>query len=163
KHYTNEFCILVGESNQGRKGTSAGRVRQIFETVDPDWILKRTDGGLSSGEGLIWKVRDPIYAVKNGEREVLDEGENDKRLLCTESEMAQALTVMQRPGNTLSRTVRDLWDRGNVGTMTKNSPARTTGAHVSIVGHITPDELRRLLDNTSATNGFANRFLFACV
>jgi hypothetical protein len=38
-----------------------------------------------------------------------------------------------------------------------------TVAHVSIVGHVTVDELRRYLDRTEAGNGFANRFLWACV
>jgi Protein of unknown function (DUF3987) len=47
--------------------------------------------------------------------------------------------------------------------MTKNTPARATGALVSIIGHITTDELRRYLDRTEAGNGFANRFLYLCV
>lgn len=163
KHYTNEFVVLVGQSSKGRKGTSAGRIRQLFDVADPEWVRDHTGGGLSSGEGLIWEVRDPIYKMVKGEEELQDKGVTDKRLLCTETEFAQALTVMQRTGNTLSRTVRDLWDRGNVRSMTKNSPAKTTGAHVSIVGHITTDELRGLLDNVSVMNGFANRFMFGCV
>jgi DNA replicative helicase MCM subunit Mcm2 (Cdc46/Mcm family) len=47
--------------------------------------------------------------------------------------------------------------------MTKNSEARATGAHVSIIGHITKDELRRLLTETESANGFGNRFLWAAV
>src|SRR5882672_11360552 len=47
--------------------------------------------------------------------------------------------------------------------MTKNSPARATGAHISIIGHITKDELLRLLDKTEAANGFGNRHLWVCV
>jgi hypothetical protein len=39
---------------------------------------------------------------------------------------------------------------------------RATGAHVSVIGHITADELRRYLDRTEAANGLANRFLFVC-
>ena len=163
RHYTNEFLVLVGQSSKGRKGTSAGRIRQVFDVADPEWVKVHTGGGMSSGEGLIWEVRDPIYKMKDGQEELVDKGVSDKRLLCTETEFAQALTVMQRAGNTLSRTVRDLWDRGNVRSMTKNSPAKTTGAHVSIVGHITAGELRTLLDSTSAMNGFANRFMFGCV
>jgi hypothetical protein len=48
-------------------------------------------------------------------------------------------------------------------TITKHSPTRATQAFISIVGHITVEELRRTLDETSMANGFANRFLFACV
>jgi hypothetical protein len=42
--------------------------------------------------------------------------------------------------------------------ITKNSPGRATDAHISIIGHITRDELRRLLTETESANGFANRF-----
>jgi hypothetical protein len=47
--------------------------------------------------------------------------------------------------------------------MTKHSPLRATGAHISIIGHITIDELRARLTRTEAANGFANRFLFPLV
>jgi hypothetical protein len=47
--------------------------------------------------------------------------------------------------------------------LTKNNPAKATGAHVSIVGHITQDELLRYLENTEAANGFGNRFLWFSV
>jgi len=47
--------------------------------------------------------------------------------------------------------------------MTKTSAAQASETHISIIGHITIDELRRALDETSMVNGFANRFLFACV
>ena len=47
--------------------------------------------------------------------------------------------------------------------LTKNSRAEATGAHVSIIGHITRDELRRYLDATERANGFGNRFLWVCV
>jgi hypothetical protein len=44
----------------------------------------------------------------------------------------------------------------------KKQPAHATDAHISIIGHITKDELRRLLTDTAAANGFANRFLWVC-
>jgi hypothetical protein len=126
---------------------------------------------LSSGEGVIWEVRDQIIKMaKEGKgagaslvEEVVDHGVPDKRLLVIESEFSGALRVMQREGNILSRVLRDAWDRGDLATMTKNSPARATGAGISIVGHITAAELRECLDRTDMANGFANRFLFACV
>jgi hypothetical protein len=73
------------------------------------------------------------------------------------------LKVMSREGNTLSPVIRSAWDSGNLRSMTKNSEARATDAHVSINGHITKDELRRQLTETESANGFANRFLFAAV
>jgi hypothetical protein len=46
--------------------------------------------------------------------------------------------------------------------LTKNQPEKCTDAHVSIIGHIVRDELRRELVGTEMGNGFANRFLFVC-
>jgi hypothetical protein len=172
RHGPNIYAILVGETAKGRKGTAAGRVRQIMEIADPQWVSDRVhSGGLSSGEGVIWAVRDPISQLERqgkgatAERvEVItDAGIPDKRLYVLESEFSAALAVMRREGNILSRVLRDGWDRGDLATLTKNSPARATGAHISIVGHITAEELRRDLDRTSMCNGYANRFLFGCV
>jgi len=47
--------------------------------------------------------------------------------------------------------------------LTKNTPAKATDAHISIIGHITQDELLRYLENTEAANGFGNRFLWFSV
>jgi hypothetical protein len=166
RHYPNMFAVLVGQSSKSRKGTSAARIRDIMsyaDAADDDWTRKCIESGLSSGEGVIWRIRDPIYKISKGQRVLEDEGVRDKRLLIDEHEYFQVLTVMNRSGNTLSRVIRDAWDRDVLQTMTKNSPARATLAHVSIVGHITEDELRQTLDHTSAMNGFANRFVFALV
>jgi hypothetical protein len=46
---------------------------------------------------------------------------------------------------------------------TKAFPQVASGAHISVVGHITREELLRSLTATEAANGFANRFLFALV
>jgi hypothetical protein len=170
-HSANIFVLQVGDTAKARKGTGADRVRQLFRYVDPDWANKRVHTGLSSGEGVIWEVRDPITKLtregKGDDAEIfeqlIDAGVADKRLLILESEMAGALRVMQREGNILSRVLRDAWDRGDLASLTKNSPARATGAYVSIIGHITGTELRANLDRTEMANGFANRFLFACV
>jgi hypothetical protein len=59
--------------------------------------------------------------------------------------------------------LRALWETGNRNGLTKNDPTRTTGAHVSVVGHITAAELRAHLTTTEQANGFANRFLIVCV
>ncbi|MGH2364009.1 MAG: hypothetical protein ACRDHX_05075 [Chloroflexota bacterium] len=41
--------------------------------------------------------------------------------------------------------------------MAKNSPTRATDSHVSVVGHITTDELLRYVNATELANGFLNR------
>jgi hypothetical protein len=79
-----------------------------------------------------------------------------------ESEFARALRVQRREGNILSTLLRQAWDSGNLQILTKES-ARATGAHISLIGHFTRDELHRELTVTDEANSFANRFLFVCV
>lgn len=172
KHFANLFAVLVGKSAKGRKGSSLSHVRRLYQEIDKTWENERVSKGLSSGEGLIWGVRDPIkqqQPIKEGRRivdyemVVTDPGITDKRSLIVEEEFASTLAVMGRESNTLSPTIRQAWDGGNLGNMTKNSPAKATDAHISIIGHITRDELRRKLCETEMTNGFGNRFLWVCV
>jgi hypothetical protein len=169
EHGPNLYIVKVGDTSKARKGTGEDRIRAIFRHVDDEWASRRVHTGLSSGEGVIWGVRDPITKMvqdkKSGAtvKETLDAGESDKRLLVVESEFAGALRVMQREGNILSRILRDGWDRGDLATLTKNSPARATGSCISMIGHITATELRANFDRTEMANGFGNRILFACV
>lgn len=163
EHHANLFAVNIGDTSKGRKGTSWGRVQSVFEHIVDPWATERVLSGLSSGEGLIWAVRDAIYRIEDGKETVVDPGIDDKRLLIVESEFASTLRVLERDGNTLSALIRQAWDKGNLRTLTKNSAAVATGAHISIIGHITADELRRYLTRTEAGNGFANRFLFCCV
>jgi hypothetical protein len=164
RHFANLFVLLAGYTAKARKGTSAGRIRMILELADPTWAVERMMGGMSSGEGVITAVRDPIFALRKGVLEMVDPGVADKRLLLYEPEFSSVLTVLNREGNILSRVVRDAWDcRPMLATMTKHSPTRATEAYISIIAHITIEELQRKLDETSMANGFANRFLLGCV
>lgn len=159
-HFTNEMAALVGETAKGRKGSSWGHIRALFEAVDRDWTRERVQQGLTSGEGLIWEVRNPVAGTKRGTEDV---GVLDKRLLVMESELASVLQRIGREHNTLSAVLRQAWDSGRLQTMGKQSPARATETHISVIGHITRDELQRRLDRTELANGFANRFLWVAV
>jgi hypothetical protein len=165
RHHANLFAALVGDSARGRKGTGAGRVRSLSQVADELWASGHSVSGLSSGEGLINSVRDKVvkWNKKDNSEETIDEGVSDKRLLVTEAEFAGTLAVMERAGNNLSPIIRNAWDSLTLQTLTKNSPLKATGAHISIIGHITQDELRARLRRTDMANGFANRFLFALV
>jgi hypothetical protein len=109
-------------------------------------------GGLGSGEGLICAVADTEEAPAR-----------DKRLLIFEPEFSRVLSVSAREGCILSQTVRQAWDTGNLSVITRKDPLRAKGAHISVIGHVTLEELRRRLTDTEAANGFANRFLFGLV
>lgn len=162
------FVIVVGRTAKGRKGTSLGRVRSILKLVAPDWSRDRIASGLSSGEGLINEVRDPVEqqevdkATRAKHTVVIDAGVEDKRLLVIEGEFARVLRGMERQGNILSPVLREAWDQGNLRTLIKTNPTRATGAHIALIGHVTADELRRCLNRTEMANGFANRLIFAC-
>jgi hypothetical protein len=165
-HHANLFACIVGRSSKGRKGTSLSYIKRLLKMVDDDWVDERIGTGLSSGEGVIWAVRDPIFQAqrdkKSGEvTEVkIDNGIEDKRLFIGETEFAQALKVTSRPTNILSIVLRNAWDTGNLRTLVKNNPARATDAHISLVGHITSEELKRELNECELFNGFANRFMW---
>ena len=175
-HFARTNCLFVGVTAGGRKGTAFGPIRHIFSRIDEAFIAKRVKSGLSSAEGLIYQVRDPSYEKepiraagrRNGdilgyEDRLVDPGEPDKRLVVIESEFSSTLTCMEREGNTLSPTLRDTWDHGNLSPLTKKDRLVSTKAHVSIIGHVTSDELLRKLSGTDRSNGFSNRFLFALV
>jgi hypothetical protein len=58
------------------------------------------------------------------------------------------LKQIERTGNTLSTIIRQAWERGELRTLTtgrQQSPVKSTNAHVSIIGHITIEELRTVL------------------
>ena len=150
RHGTNEFVVLVGPSGSGRKGSAWDMVEAVCARVDPGWATRRVVSGLSSGEGLIWHLRD-------------DAGDTDRRLLVLEAEFASALKGTARDTSTLSPVLRNAWDARVLQVLTKHDPARASGAHVSVIGHITADELLRYLSATERANGFVNRFLLmAC-
>jgi hypothetical protein len=117
-------------------------------------------------------VRDPVHgkvAIKDKgktvgyEEQILDHGVSDKRLMIVEEEFGNTLRVATRDGNTLSGIIRQAYDGRRLGNLTKNSPFKASDTQISIVGHVTRVELLKYLGNTERSNGFANRFLWACV
>jgi hypothetical protein len=148
-HHTNIFVVIVGGTG-ARKGVSQGHVRHLLRRADETWESEHIINGLSSGEGLINAVRDEEPLIP------------DKVALAFESEFAAVFKVKGRDGNTLSTVLRQAFDGETLRSLTKNTPLKATGTHISITGHITPDELRRLMNDTDANNGFANRFLWVC-
>ena len=71
--------------------------------------------------------------------------------------------MVAKPGNTLSPLFAMHWGHRPIQTLGKTSPERSTGSHISIIGHITKPELRKMMTRTEMANGFANRFLLLCL
>ncbi len=153
RHHPNEFMLLTGDSSKARKGSSWDHVQRLITAIDPS-IERRILTGLSSGEGVIWAVRDPTSN---------DPGITDQRLLVIEPEFASVLRASAREISTLSPTLRSAWDGRPLAILTRTSPARATQAHVAVIGHITQQELRRHTTSLELSNGYLNRILIiAC-
>ena len=172
KHSLKFWPVLVGDTAVARKGDGWKLASFVASLSDPAWCERVRIGGLSSGEGLIWEIRDPILKqepvkekgrIVGYEEVITDHGTSDKRLTVVETEFARVLQSMERKGNTLSSIVRQAYDGDELRTMTKNTPANSTGAHVTIIAHITREELLRNLYEVEISNGFANRFTFLAV
>jgi hypothetical protein len=145
KHHTNEYVVLVGVTSKARKGSSWGRIRGLLGAVDEHWEDTRIVAGLGSGEALVEAA-----------------GDEDRRVMVLEAEFARLLAVASREGTTISAHLRNAWDFGRLSNRKVGKKIEVTGAHVSMVGHITAEELRRRLDDTEIANGFANRILWVC-
>lgn len=150
RHHPNQFAIIVGESAKARKGSSWDQVAALMTKADPSFPA-RTSTGLSSGEGLIWALRDPSGA---------DPGAKDPRLLVVESEFASVLKAVARDINTLSPVLRSAWDGRPLALLTRTAPARASNPHLAVIGHITAAELLHHANSLEIANGLLNRFIF---
>ncbi len=66
QHYGNLFLVTAGETSKGRKGIAWSQIRAALHTISPQWVENRVKSGLSSGEGLIWNIRDPVEGIQAG-------------------------------------------------------------------------------------------------
>lgn len=163
------FLLIVGKSGKARKGTAEHTVREIFKRADAIlrvWLatgdrLRIHSGGLSTGEGVGYAIRDEVEADEKGKGG--DAGVSDKRLLVIESEFDNLLSQLRRENNTLSATVRNLFDGRDIEPLTKTSRTRASRPHVVIIGHITGHELKEKSTENDAANGLMNRFMMTYV
>ena len=174
-HHPRLFAALVGSSSRARKGTSAQPVRRILTAAEA--LLRRTtpvfpgglplhvsDGPLSSGEGLIWAIRDESEN-QDKDGQPVTAGVDDKRLLVIEGELGGALRVAGREGSSLSAILRSAWDGGRLRPLVSGRSKAVVGAsdpHICFVGHVTQAELDAVLSEVDVFNGLANRVLWCC-
>ncbi|MEP6890371.1 MAG: DUF3987 domain-containing protein [Nitrospirota bacterium] len=165
--------VLVGQSSKSRKGTAGRGIEALLSLADEDWTRGDCKGTLSSGEGLVFAVRDAMHKEEPIKKQgqltgdtmtiCVDPGVEDKRLFLVQSEFGAVLRVMAREGNSLSGVLRDAWDGLTLAPMTKANRVRATNPHIGIVAHVTQDELLRNLTDTETVNGFGNRFCWFAV
>jgi hypothetical protein len=152
QHRTNAFVCLVGRTAKGRKGTSWGHVNRLFAAAVQDWN-RHVVSHIPSGEGLVYEVSE-------------ENPDHTKNIIFLASEFATIIKQFERQGNTLSPILRDLWEaKDEIWTRAKTQGLRNhaTNPLVSLIAHITVEELRRTLSATELANGFGNRVIWLCV
>jgi hypothetical protein len=157
-HGLNLNLGVEGETGIG-KGCGLDFVLLLMDQADPQWAIRKKWGGLSSGEGFLYMVRDrKTRTNKDGDEEIIDEGVTDKRLLIIETEFAEVLEVMQRTGNKLSAMMRQAWDGKPLENHSRAFDCVATNHHISVIAHSTQADLRELMPTRAAHNGWGNRF-----
>lgn len=164
RHSASLFALIVGPSSDGRKGTAVSAARALIERTDSEFERANIANGLSSGQGLLYRLRDapPPAAPSANAAKVRspDTGVQDKRLLVCEEEFAQQLRLMNGRENTLSTVLRSAWDGKTLNSLTKGEPLTVTDPHVGLIAQITGEELEATAGAIEYSNGFLNRFLF---
>ena len=150
RHGLNLFVVLVGESSKARKGTSWRQIASLFNEADPGWVARRVTTARPTAHAIIHALRDQQPAT-------------DRRLFLLAEEFASVLHMLGQRTGQLSPLLRCAWDGGDLSVQNGSHLLHATGAHLSLVAHITESELAHCLSRTEAHNGFANRCLWTSV
>jgi hypothetical protein len=140
--------LLLGRTGSGRKGEATGTAEIFLRRAAPLSAEQRIVTGLSSGEGLIERIRDDPD----------DSASDDKRLLVVEPEFTSVMARSKREGSTLAAVQRQAWD-GRALSVLNRQQLRASASHIAIIGHITPQEFRLRLADADMTGGTYNRYL----
>jgi hypothetical protein len=163
--HTNEFCLIIGDTSKARKGTGLKAISFFIKKVWKELFTKRIFNGLSTGEGIIWSLRDPIYETRENKQgeiktKLVDPGNPFKSAVFIEQEFSKLLKVGNRDTNNVTEVLRAAWDLEILQSLSKTQPAKASNTFISLIGHITSDEFLKCISQVDRFNGFLNRFLF---
>lgn len=190
-HYGGLFTLIVGSTATG-KGQALSAVKSFVKTVDPFWAEKHCRYSAASGEGLVrlvaevcgktiandqgvegddhddfqdWDTPDLAarHVAQQLEKKLRASQSGDGRLLLIASEMSVLLNSMNREGSNTSGYLRLGYDRAPLENNKSKHRLVARNYLLSVVGHITPDELQEIHSNVDWYNGVSNRFLWAAV
>ncbi|VEG39413.1 Uncharacterised protein [Mycolicibacterium flavescens] len=149
--------LVVGRTSDGAKGTAWDIVRAVLLRALPDFA-DNIMSGLTSGEGVIELVRDA--SGDDPEAKDFDPGVSDKRLLIIEEEYRSVLSRSHVEGSRLATVLRDAWDGNTLASLArKRNKMVATDPHITLIGHITPGELRDSLRDSDLSGGSINRLV----
>lgn len=164
KNYSNAFVVIVGKTSKARKGTSFKDISYIFKKVWGKDFERRIKRGVSSGEGIIWLIRDPVVeeVTNKGkiEKKTIDKGVVEKEVILVEEEFSKLIKVSKRESNTVSEVLRTAFDSDDLQSISKEQPAKATAPLISLIGHITKEEFLQVYNVVDKSNGLFNRILW---
>jgi hypothetical protein len=170
RHYTNEYCLRVGESSLSKKGTGKARVEELLDQMDHGWFENCRKSGFGSGQAVIQAITDEIKKkVKNKqtglwEENITLENVKDKRMLISQEEFSGVLKVAAQDNSLYSEIFREAFDCKKLENNVKGEPCRCRNPFISCACDTNPEDLNALLrDTPNAGNGFGNRFMYAFV
>jgi hypothetical protein len=145
------YFAVVGPTSSGGKGAAMNVAMVLVNAVDSQFLKHHSIAGIGSGETLIWEMRDTTDK----------EDATEKRRIVLDAELSRVLRVVRREGSILGDVLRTAFDSYPLRHSTRKDKVTTSsGHHLSIVGSITPGELRALTEQLAMLNGFANRYLY---
>jgi hypothetical protein len=188
-HYAGLFTLIVGGTSTG-KGQALSVVKSFAHDVDPDWLDKHCRHSAASGEGLVRLAAEVCGKdIPNDEGILGDEDDDfddwdtedlaaqvaqqqqkkpqrlaksiDGRLMLIVPEMSVLLNSMNREGSNISGYLRQGYDRAPLENNKSKKKLIARNYLLSVVGHITPDELQEIMSTVDWYNGISNRFLWA--
>ena len=160
--HPNLFALIVGRTGGG-KGMSLAHVEHAMKSIAPTFWATRPITSASSGEGLLKTICDPVWGLDSkGEPVLRDAGSEDKRVLLIEEE-AGSIFIRVAQQEVLGKFLTTAWDSGRLMNVVKDSKMECATPHVSIIGHITPDELTDRVTSSHITSGFINRWTMALI
>ena len=163
--YTNEYALVIGKTSKARKGTSLRACSYFFKKSWGDKFNSRIIRGISTGEGIVWALRDPVTIQQQDKQgklklKVIDPGVTDKNAILIEEEFSKPLKNAKRETNNLSEVLRIAYDCENLQSLSKIQPAKVADPNISIIGHTTKEEFIQTLNSIEKDNGMLNRMLF---
>lgn len=157
--YLNIYVALVGITGKGRKGTAGRCAMAIWREIDEKFTDENIGGGLNSGAGLLYHLRDPS-PKENNKGQPIDEGVADKRAVFLEEELAAALMQGHRENEPSLCYLREFFDGRRVIRSCTKDPTRVTEGHLVAVGHCNEDDVSAHVTDKDKGNGTVNRFVW---